>query len=333
VALVVVATVVCTAMPGRSFRGAPTPLDAREQRYEAELRADVRALAALGPRDTTRPAALDAAAATLVSALGAAGYEPRRHPYPVDGVTCENIDGEVPGAARRDEIVVIGAHYDSAEGAPGADDNASGAAAVLALARAFHGRDDLARTVRFALFTNEEPPHFWHEDMGSLVYARAAKARGENVVAMLSLESLAYFSDAEGSQHYPPPLGALYPGRGDFIAFVGDLGSRSLVRRVVGSFRRTARVPSEGAALPAVLPGVGWSDQWSFWQVGYPGVMVTDTAPFRNPHYHRGDDTPETLDYDRFARVVAALEAVVSDLASDGGHAPRPRPGHSPSPP
>jgi hypothetical protein len=109
----------------------------------------------------------------------------------------------------------------------------------------------------------------------------------------------------------------LYPAAGDFIAFVGDLGSRSLTRRAVGAFRRSARLPSEGAALPGAIPGVGWSDQWAFWQAGYPGVMVTDTAPFRNPHYHHEGDTPETLDYDRFARVVAGVEGVIVDLASN----------------
>jgi hypothetical protein len=256
-ALLALATLFCTAMPGRSFRGALAPLDAREQRYEAELRADVGALAALGPRDTTRPATLDAAAALVVSALRAAGYEPRRHPYPVDGVTCENIDVEVPGATRGDEIVVIGAHYDSADGAPGADDNASGAAGVLALARAFHGRD-LARTVRFALFTNEEPPHFWHDDMGSLVYARASRARGDNVVAMLSLESIAYFSDAEGSQHYPPPIGALYPSRGTSSRSWETSGrARSCAASSAPSARARAFPPSGRRSPPASPASAG----------------------------------------------------------------------------
>jgi hypothetical protein len=115
--------------------------------------------------------------------------------------------------------------------------------------------------------------------------------------------------------HYPPPLGYLYPDRGDFIAFVGNLSSRSLTRDAVRAFRSSVALPSEGAALPGWVPGVGWSDQWAFWQVGYPGVMVTDTAPFRNPSYHTMNDAPETLDYPRFARVVAGLEKVVEALA------------------
>jgi hypothetical protein len=111
----------------------------------------------------------------------------------------------------------------------------------------------------------------------------------------------------------------VYPATGNFIAFVGNYGSRRLVRQVVGSFRRQAEFPSEGGAVPGFLPGIGWSDHWSFWQEGYPALMVTDTAPFRYPHYHRVTDTPDKLDYDRTARVVSGLEAVVRELAGPAG--------------
>jgi Zn-dependent M28 family amino/carboxypeptidase len=309
--------VLCTAMPGHTFRSVPPPLDEREARYETEIRAHVRSLAGvIGARGTDRGTTLRDARDYVEGVLSRAGYAPQRHTYAVDGVSCDTVDVEISGTTRPREIVVVGAHYDSVDGAPGADDNASGVAGVLALAKALHGRK-LARTVRFALFPNEEAPYFWTEQMGSLVYARELKARGDDVVAMLSLESIGYFSDRPGSQRYPPPVGLLYPGRGDFIAFVGNLGSRSLVRRSVELFRGAARVPSEGAALPRRLPGVAWSDQWAFWEVGYPGVMVTDTAPFRNPSYHTLGDVPATLDYSRCARVVAGVEAVVSGLAND----------------
>jgi hypothetical protein len=162
---------------------------------------------------------------------------------------------------------------------------------------------------------NEEPPHFQSTDMGSVRYARRCRERGENVVAMLSLETIGYFSEREGSQKYPFPLSYFYPSQGNFIGFVGNRASRQLVRDVVGSFRTHARFPSEGAVLPAALPGVGWSDHWAFWQSGYPAVMVTDTAPFRNPNYHEASDLPDTLDYDRFARVVAGLEKVIAELS------------------
>ncbi|MCI0362486.1 MAG: M28 family peptidase, partial [Phycisphaerales bacterium] len=196
-----------------------------------------------------------------------------------------------------------------------ANDNGSGVAATLALARAFaESKPD--RTLRFVLFANEEPPYFQTENMGSLVYAKRCRERGENTVAMLSLETIGYYSDAPGSQTYPiKPIGWVYPTTGNFIGFVGNYNSRKLVRQAIKSFRAHAQFPSEGGALPGWIPGVGWSDHWAFWQAGYPAIMLTDTAPFRYPHYHSIHDTPDKLDYDRMARVVDGLRPVVADLA------------------
>lgn len=155
--------------------------------------------------------------------------------------------------------------------------------------------------------------------MGSLIHARGAHDRGEHIEAMISLEMLGYYSDAPGSQRCPFPLSVLYPDTANFIGFVGNLRSRALVRSALGSFRRTTEFPSEGAALPAGMPGVGWSDHWSFWEVGYRAIMVTDTAFYRYPHYHGATDTPEQLDYARTARVVIGLARVIADLAGDDG--------------
>jgi hypothetical protein len=154
--------------------------------------------------------------------------------------------------------------------------------------------------------------------MGSVRYARWCREQDEDIVAMLSLETIGYYSEAPGSQKYPPPLGLLYPSKGDFIGFVGNVRSRRLVRRCVGTFRASVAYPSEGGAPPGWIPGIGWSDHWSFWQSGYPGVMVTDTAPFRYPHYHAVTDTPDKLDYDRMVRVVTGLEGVVATLTGEG---------------
>jgi hypothetical protein len=152
--------------------------------------------------------------------------------------------------------------------------------------------------------------------MGSLVYAKRCQARGEQISAMISLETIGYFSDAPHSQKYPSPgLGVFYPTTGNFISFVGNFPSRGLVRRAIGLFREQGKIPAEGAALPSIVPGVGWSDQWSFWQCGYPAIMVTDTAPFRYPYYHMSSDTPAKLDYDRFALVVSGMEKVIVELA------------------
>ena len=174
-----------------------------------------------------------------------------------------------------------------------------------------------ARTLRFVAFVNEEPQYFQTPQMGSFVYAARCQSRGDRIEAMISLETIGYYSNEPRSQGYPAPgLGFLYPRTGNFIAFVGNVASRSLLRNVIGEFRRYAQIPSEGGALPAMIPGVGWSDQWSFWQHGYPGIMVTDTAPFRYPHYHAATDTPDKLDYDSMTRVVVGLEKVIHHLAN-----------------
>jgi hypothetical protein len=299
---------------GVSFRGPLPPLTLPQTVLISELRRDVAALAALGPRSTVLPEALHGGATRVARELGAAGYAVTRQTFETEGVVCENVEAELRGGSKPDEIVVIGAHYDSVDESPGADDNASGVAAMLALARRF-AREHPARTIRFVAFVNEEPPNFQTNAMGSWQYARRSRQRGEKIVAMLSLEAVGYYSDERGSQQYPPPLNLLYPNRGDFLGFVSNVGSRGLLRRALRTFRRNARFPSQGAVLPPVIPQAGWSDQWSFWQFGYPALMVTDTAVFRNPHYHVATDRPETLDYDRFARAVDGLLGVARELA------------------
>jgi len=264
----------------------------------------------IGERNVTRPKALEDAARHLEKTFEGFGLQARRQGFRVGSVECSNIEVEIAGGS---EIVVVGAHYDSVIGAPGANDNASGVAALLALSRAF-AKSRPKRTLRFVAFVNEEPPHFQTDDMGSLRYARRSRERGEQIVAMLSLETMGCYSDLEGSQSYPPPIGLFYPSTGNFIRFVSNPGSRRLLHDVVGNFRSHTEFPSEGAALPSILPGIGWSDHWSFWQAGYPAVMVTDTAPFRYPHYHTASDTPDKVDYPKLARVVAGIERVVRHL-------------------
>jgi Zn-dependent M28 family amino/carboxypeptidase len=257
-------------------------------------------------------AELNAAADFIENSFSRAGLRPRRDSYELRGQACHNIEAEISGA--RPEIILIGAHYDSVFGSPGANDNGSGVAAMLALARRFAGRKT-EHTLRFVAFVNEEPPYFLSGEMGSLVYAERCKARGDKISAMISLETIGYFSDAPNSQTYPSPgLGIFYPKVGNFIGFVANVHSRTLLRRVIALFRKHAKIPSEGASLPSFVPGVSWSDQWSFWKHGYPGIMVTDTAPFRYPYYHSANDTPDKLDYDRFTLVVSGMEKVIEDL-------------------
>jgi hypothetical protein len=294
------------AVPGRSWSGALPPLAAEDLQLRDRLRAHVRAVAS-AEHNLWFPEALERAARHIRDALAAMGHDPRDEAFLAGSVEVRNVIAEVRGARHPEELVVIGAHYDSVAGAPGANDNGSGVAALLELARAARGWAP-RRTWRFVAFVNEEPPFFRTPAMGSHVHARGAKARGERIVGMYSLETIGYYSDAPGSQRYPFPFGAFYPDRGDFLAFVANLPSRGLLHRTIRAFRVEAQFPSEGAAAPAWVPGVDWSDQWSFWDAGYPAVMITDTAPFRYPHYHTPEDTPDKVDYDRLARVVRGLE-------------------------
>jgi len=291
------------------------PLTELETMLRDALRRDVERLASqIGERNVARYQNLSAAADYLEASFAKSGCNVCRQGYKVAGRNCYNIQVEIRGSDRAEEIVIIGAHYDSVDGSPGANDNATGAAAVLALNRLFAG-GKTSRTVRFVEFVNEEPPYFQSPQMGSVVYAKHCRKRKDKIVAMLSLETIGYYSDQKGSQYYPFPIGLIYPSTGNFIGFVGNTSSARLVRDVVASFRHHAKYPSEGGALPGIIPGVGFSDQWAFWQEGYPGVMVTDTAPFRYPYYHTPGDTPDRVQYDRLARVVAGLERVVADMA------------------
>ncbi len=302
-------------MPGHSYRGQLPPLQNEETILKKSLRQDVQKIASeLGSRNAAQYQNLTAAKIFLEKTFTTFGYQVKSQTYTVDNQSYYNLEAERLGTEKPNETIVIGGHYDSAFTSPGANDNGTGAAATLELARLFANKST-KRTLRFVEFTNEEPPFFWTKDMGSLVYARQIDPRKEKIVAMLSLETMGYFSDAVGSQHYPFPLNLLYPDQGNFIAFVGNLNSGDLVRRSIASFRRHVRFPSEGAALPDWIPGVGWSDHWSFWQQGYPGIMITDTAPFRYPYYHTEDDTLDKIDFDKLARVVSGLATVISDLA------------------
>jgi hypothetical protein len=283
-------------MRPRAHGSAPADADLR-----ARLEAHVRALAY--PRNDAHPDGYAAAAAYLRAAW------PNASPEPVG--PGDNWIHTLPGGP---EVLVVGAHYDSCGDTPGADDNASGVAVMLEVARLLAGRT-FPRTVRFVAFANEEPPYFQTALMGSLVHARNARERGDDIAMAISIESVGYFSDEPGSQRWPVGLGLLFTDRGDFLNVVGDLRSASAVRAVTAALREGS-LPIAGGAVPAAVPGVDWSDHWSFWQAGYPAVMVTDMPPFRNPHYHEPTDTPDKLDYDRLARFTAAMAAAVERLAA-----------------
>src|SRR6266540_259131 len=277
-------------MPGPAFSGPLPPLTPNQARLRIGLETHVRVLAHdIGVRSDE----------TYANVQRAAAY----------------IEATLRGTSKPQEVVVLGAHYDTAEQAPGADDNASGVAGVLELAQVF-AQERQSRTVRFVFFPNEEPPSFPTADMGSRHYATAARERNDQIVAMLSIESIGYYDTEKGSQRYPFPLNLAYPDVGDFIGFVSNLKSRSLLHRAIAAFRAHATLPTQGAAAPSWVPGVWWSDHWSFWREGYHAIMITDSAPYRNPFYHTPQYTPDKLDYDRMARVVHGLTHVVRAIAN-----------------
>jgi hypothetical protein len=281
---------------------------------ETALREHVQVLAGdIGERHVQRPQALRAAADYLRRQWEAQGYQVVAHEYMLERQRWANLEVRRPGLKTPHEIVVIGAHYDSVFGSPGANDNGSGVAALLELSRAFANRQT-DRSVRFVAFVNEEPPFFSTGDMGSRHYARAARAKNEDIRAMLALETIGYYDDAPGSQHYPPLFSPFFPDRGNFIGLVSNFGSRTLLRRAVAAFRAASEFPLEYVSTFGWVPGVDWSDHGSFWSEGYPAIMVTDTALYRYPYYHSARDTPDRLDYARLARVTAALVAVVEAL-------------------
>ncbi|MGQ0654688.1 MAG: M28 family peptidase [Betaproteobacteria bacterium] len=285
-------------MPGESHAGPLPALSGEDRALSLRLRLHVAALAA-AERNTD----LETPARYIEAAFAKQGYQPRSQHFESGGRRVRNIEAG-SGA------IVVGAHYDTVPGSPGADDNASGVAVLIELAA-------MKLPVRFVAFANEEMPYFLGPEMGSWVSARAARERGERIAAMFSLEMLGYYRDAPDSQHYPFPLGLFYPDRADFIAFVGDLGARELVRRSILLFRKHAAFPSQGVSAPGFVPGVTWSDHWSFRRHGFPAVMITDTAFNRYPHYHLPSDTPEKLDYERMARVTLGLAAMLKDLAHE----------------
>jgi Zn-dependent M28 family amino/carboxypeptidase len=259
----------------------------------------------LGERSVRRPAALEGAADYIAAQWASQGHAVSTQRYLTGGMECRNLQIEIAGRDRT-EIVAVGAHYDTVAGSPGADDNASGIGALLELGRALRDTEP-SSTLRLVAFVNEEPPFFFFGEMGSQVYAREARRRGDDIRVMLSLEMLGYYSDRPGTQRYPPLMRYFYPDTGNFIGFVSNLRSRRELGRVVAAFKRVSHFPVRSAALPGFVPGVGWSDHRSFWRQGYRALMVTDTAFHRNPYYHTALDRPATLDYRAMAQVTAGL--------------------------
>jgi Zn-dependent M28 family amino/carboxypeptidase len=280
-----------------------------EQAIAAALRRHVVAIAG-APRNLRHYESLQQTAAYIAGDFALAGYRPRHQVFEVDGRCVANVEAERQGRNRPDRILVVGAHYDSVDDSPGANDNASGVAVMLELAR-MHAAAAAPVTVRFVAFVNEEPPYFMTPAMGSWHYAADAAARGDDLVAMISLETIGYYRDDIGSQDYPFPFGVVLPSRGNFLAMVSNIRSMRALITAAKAFRSATCLPLVASPAPASIPGVAWSDHWSFWRHGYRALMLTDTALYRYPHYHLETDTPDRLDYERMARVLTGCAAVI----------------------
>ena len=309
-----------TGVPGTSHRGPPPPLTAEEQALVPLLRRHIEATASR-EHNVAHYDELENSARYIETTLASYGYTVNRQSFEADDYlsdtrTVRNIEVVIeprdPGPAT--ETLVVGAHYDSAIGAPGANDNGSGVAAVIELARLLGDLEGKSpRRIRLVLFVNEEMPYFRTQEMGSWQYAAALHAGNERVVGMYSLETIGWFASEPGSQRYPTPFNLIFPDRGDFVAFVGTPYARALVWETIRSFRSHTQFPSIGGVAPDSVPGIDWSDHWAFEEVGFPALMVTDTAPFRYPHYHQFTDTPDKVDADSLARVVKGMERVIRD--------------------
>ncbi|MDO8747526.1 MAG: protein-L-isoaspartate(D-aspartate) O-methyltransferase [Candidatus Omnitrophota bacterium] len=290
----------------------------QDEIIQENLKRHVRFLSGdIGERNFMQYQNLERAANYIKQEFKKFGYEPTEQVYTLEGKTFRNIIAAKEGKSSLDEIIIICAHYDSVVGSPGADDNASGIAGLLELTRIL-SQEELDRTIKFIAFTNEEPPFFMSKDMGSFRYAQEAKKRGEDILGVLCLESIGYYSDKKGSQSYPLGFRFFYPDKGDFIAVVSNFGSADFLRKIVREFRKQSNFPIQFLTAPMFLaPAISFSDHWSFWRFGYKSVMVTDTAFYRNPYYHTAADTYEKLDYTSMRDVVAGLCGVTKTFLNE----------------
>ena len=274
----------------------------------------------IGPRPYSSPGVLDNVARIVADRFSKLGYRVRFQPFRYKNATYCNVIAapRFPNDTKRSNdkgLVIVGAHYDTVSSSPGADDNASGIAGVMETARILAVSPP--KGLRLIAFTLEEPPAFRTRNMGSYHYARKLKDSSANVMGMICLEMIGYFSDRPNSQRFPLFfMDRIYPNTGNFIALVGNKKSTSWTKRIRDGFSRGTDLPVESLNAPWLVIGVDFSDHWSFYKMGYPAVMVTDTAFYRNPHYHRPSDLPDTIDLERAAKVVDGICRAILNVST-----------------
>jgi Zn-dependent M28 family amino/carboxypeptidase len=292
-----------------------------KNQIDSNLRLHVDRLAGLiGPRYLQKPKTIQATIGYIEGQWGSMGYKSSQECYDAIGDQATNLIVEKSGNKRADEIILLGAHYDTVYSTPGADDNASAVAVLLEVSRLLR-EHQCKRTIRYVAFACEEPPYFNVGAMGSQHHARQARMRGDKIRGMLCLEMVGYFSTADNSQTVPPLIPKwmrrFFPHRGDFLAAVGNMPSWKLCWNFRRGFKRGARsMPLFSICLPEKINEIRLSDNSSFWDQGYPALMLTDTSFLRNPNYHRATDTPDTLDYQRMTEVTIGVATALRFLAN-----------------
>ncbi|MCB0415326.1 MAG: M28 family peptidase [Bdellovibrionales bacterium] len=278
------------------------------------LEQHVHFLSSLSPRRSFENVeSLNSAADYITKTLTSYGYEPHYQKYKVDGREYKNIIVSLNPSDQ--PKLIMGAHYDSHENTPGADDNASGVSGLLELARISKQQESqIPRPVDFVFYTLEEPPAFRTQNMGSYVHAQSLKDKNEKIDLMVSIEMIGYFNNAKGSQHYPlPQLAWWFPNQANFIALIGKLDQWMMMRNIKTAFANHTTLSVESLNAPRKIKGIDFSDHLNYWNNHQPAIMVSDTSFFRNSHYHEPTDTPETLNYKKMAEVVSGLYGLVKE--------------------
>lgn len=279
-----------------------------------ELESDISYMSGtLGPRNAFSYERLQKCAGWIKKRWESQGYVVKSQTFSIQGRDYENLEIEIKGQKTPAEIVVVSAQYDTLPDSPGANNNASGVAVLLQLSNLLKNYSP-DRTLRFVNFVNEEDPFFGTEWMGSLKYAENAYRRHENIKIMLSLDSIGIYKDEPGSQTLPFPFSFFYPERGNFLAFIGDFGSRTYMIQATKGFKKGSSFPIKAGVVPKWTKGAAWSDHSSFWKFGYPGMQITDTGAFRSPYHTTAEDTMEKIDIGALSRIVMGMYGCIVEL-------------------
>lgn len=316
VVLPVIAGWFIVAQPSRA-RNQPSSAVVDPVRLETHVR---RLAEDFAPRDHAHPENLEKAAAYIEEEFRSAGARVSSQHFHGPKPLYRNVSGFFGPDETAKPRLIIGAHYDAFREYPGADDNASAVAGLIELAHLIGNLDprELAVPVELVSWPLEEPPNFRTEGMGSAVHASSLKKNGVEVRLMIALEMIGYFSDRRGSQGFPNPVLRLYyPSRGNFIAVTGDFTNRDSIAKVKAAMRGATALPVHSISAPRALPGIDFSDHLNYWNRGYPALMITDTAFYRNRNYHSAGDTPDTLDYARMGQTVVGVFEAVRRLARE----------------